>query len=237
MLSRVSPLKRLTPGLNRDCRMLIGLPTSDFSYLHPDPGDKTIIQHGPIRPQSRLHVPQYIRLVLSVRLCPLYLPPPPPPYVPCPPPPMHETRRLVEAASALSALLQTRGVPHAFYGDILISLLANQPLAAVRSFVAERRTFLIVCLPSKFRASCKAGLHIRSASSVMPSAPRKISQPPRPLGLTGSKPLLPCFSLHTHNHSSLQVTRKMPPIHSPNRSMSGNAYSPACMHSHCGLIT
>lgn len=61
---------------------------------------------------------------------------------------MYETRRLVEAASALSAFLQSRGVPHAFYGDVLISLLANQPLAAVRLFVAERQTFLIVCSPA-----------------------------------------------------------------------------------------
>lgn len=50
---------------------------------------------------------------------------------------MFETRRLVEAASALSTFLQTRGVPHAFYGDALISLLANQPLAAVCSPVVE----------------------------------------------------------------------------------------------------
>lgn len=58
---------------------------------------------------------------------------------------MHETRRLVEAASALSAFLQSRGIPHAFYGDVLVSLLAGQPLAAVRSFAAGRRTFLTVC--------------------------------------------------------------------------------------------
>ena len=60
---------------------------------------------------------------------------------------MHETRRLLEAASALSAFLKSRGIPHAFYGDVLISLLANQPLASVRSFVAGRRTFLTVYSP------------------------------------------------------------------------------------------
>lgn len=63
---------------------------------------------------------------------------------------MYETRRLVEAASALSALLHARGVPHAFYGDVLISLLANQPLAAVRLFVAGRRTFLMLFPSANF---------------------------------------------------------------------------------------
>lgn len=58
---------------------------------------------------------------------------------------MFETRRLVEAASALSAFLQSRGVPHAFYGDALISLLANQPLAAVCLLVVEHQTFLTFC--------------------------------------------------------------------------------------------
>ncbi|KAF9788139.1 hypothetical protein BJ322DRAFT_1106156 [Thelephora terrestris] len=53
---------------------------------------------------------------------------------------MHETRRLLEAASALSAVLQTRGVPHAFYGDVLISLLANQPLAAQISCIVQGGT-------------------------------------------------------------------------------------------------
>lgn len=103
---------------------------------------------------------------------------------------MHETRRLVEAASALSAFLQTRGVPHAFYGDALVSLLANQPLAAVCLFVAERRTFLTVSL-RKFRASCRAERRIRSVLFVMPSAPRKISRQPHLHGLIGAKLLYP----------------------------------------------
>jgi len=100
---------------------------------------------------------------------------------------MHETRRLVEAASALSAFLKTRGVPHAFYGDVLIALLANQPLASVRSLVTGRQPFLTACSPSKFHASYKAGIHIRFASFVTPSVLRKISQPPRRLGLIGAK--------------------------------------------------
>ncbi|KAF8632179.1 hypothetical protein AX17_004919 [Amanita inopinata Kibby_2008] len=42
---------------------------------------------------------------------------------------MSETKRLLEAASALSQLLQIRGVPHAFHGSVLTALLANSPLS------------------------------------------------------------------------------------------------------------
>ena len=42
---------------------------------------------------------------------------------------MHETRRLVEAAAALSLLLRNRGIPHAFYGNIVSAVLANTPLS------------------------------------------------------------------------------------------------------------
>jgi len=42
---------------------------------------------------------------------------------------MHETRRLLEAASALSRALQASSVPHAFHGNVLIALLANDILA------------------------------------------------------------------------------------------------------------
>ena len=40
---------------------------------------------------------------------------------------MAETKRLLEAASALSDLLRNHGVPHAFHGSVLTSLLANVP--------------------------------------------------------------------------------------------------------------
>jgi hypothetical protein len=40
---------------------------------------------------------------------------------------MAETKRLLEAASALSELLRDRGIPHAFHGSMLTSLLANVP--------------------------------------------------------------------------------------------------------------
>ncbi|KAK0192086.1 hypothetical protein F5146DRAFT_927727 [Armillaria mellea] len=40
---------------------------------------------------------------------------------------MSETRRLLEAANALSILLRAKGVPHAFHGSVLTACLANQP--------------------------------------------------------------------------------------------------------------
>ncbi len=45
---------------------------------------------------------------------------------------MSETRRLLEAAHALSVLLRSRGVPHAFYGSALTAALANHPHSDVR---------------------------------------------------------------------------------------------------------
>jgi len=42
---------------------------------------------------------------------------------------MHETRRLVEAAAALSLLLRNRAIPHAFYGNIVSAVLANTPFS------------------------------------------------------------------------------------------------------------
>ncbi|KAF8970436.1 hypothetical protein BDZ97DRAFT_94223 [Flammula alnicola] len=42
---------------------------------------------------------------------------------------MHETRRLLEAATALSLLLRNAGIPHAFYGSVLTAVLANSPLS------------------------------------------------------------------------------------------------------------
>lgn len=42
---------------------------------------------------------------------------------------MSETRRLLEAASALSYLLHSSGVPHAFYGNFLTAVLSSAPHA------------------------------------------------------------------------------------------------------------
>ncbi|CAL1708610.1 unnamed protein product [Somion occarium] len=38
---------------------------------------------------------------------------------------MHETRRLIEAASALSGQLRSAGVPHAFHGTVLNAVLSS----------------------------------------------------------------------------------------------------------------
>ena len=45
---------------------------------------------------------------------------------------MPETRRLLEAASALSLALRAHGVPHAFYGSLFVAVLTNSPQADVR---------------------------------------------------------------------------------------------------------
>lgn len=42
---------------------------------------------------------------------------------------MSETRRLLEAAAALSTILRDAGIPHAFYGSVLTAVLANAPLS------------------------------------------------------------------------------------------------------------
>ena len=46
---------------------------------------------------------------------------------------MMETRRLLEAAIALSQLLRDHGVAHAFYGNLLTAVLANSPQSDVSS--------------------------------------------------------------------------------------------------------
>ncbi|KAF8886470.1 hypothetical protein CPB85DRAFT_1336383 [Mucidula mucida] len=50
---------------------------------------------------------------------------------------MSETRRLLEAAHALSVLLRSRGVPHAFYGSALTAALANHPHSDEISCIVE----------------------------------------------------------------------------------------------------
>ncbi|KAF7291961.1 hypothetical protein MIND_01221700 [Mycena indigotica] len=40
---------------------------------------------------------------------------------------MTETRRLLDASTALSLLLRVQSVPHAFYGSVLTAVLANSP--------------------------------------------------------------------------------------------------------------
>jgi len=51
-----------------------------------------------------------------------------------PPPKMHETRRLLEAATALSLLLRNASIPHAFYGSFLTAVLATSPFSDASIF-------------------------------------------------------------------------------------------------------
>ena len=47
---------------------------------------------------------------------------------------MHETHRLVDAASTLSTLLKTKGIPHAFYGNIVTAVLSKSAFSDVVIF-------------------------------------------------------------------------------------------------------
>jgi len=60
---------------------------------------------------------------------------------------MHETRRLVEAAAALSLLLQNPGIPHAFYGNVVSALLANTPWsdASIISYQTQAWLSTLTC--------------------------------------------------------------------------------------------
>jgi len=152
---------------------------------------------------------------------------------------MHETRRLVEAASALSIFLQTRGIPHAFYGDALISLLAGQSLAGVSSeFVPERQTFLTTYPPPQ-QISCivqgGAPHPFRLVRDALRSA-EDFSITSSPWSDRYEAAHCPRLVLCPNHHSSLQSTRKIPPFHPSNRSKSGNAYSPARIHSYPGSL-
>ena len=55
---------------------------------------------------------------------------------------MHETRRLLEAAAALSQQLRAAGVPHAFHGTVLNAVLSNAPLCDVRFLFLSPCIFL-----------------------------------------------------------------------------------------------
>jgi len=49
----------------------------------------------------------------------------------------NDTRRLLEAAAALSKLLHDHGVPHAFHGNVLTAVLANHPQSNEISCICE----------------------------------------------------------------------------------------------------
>lgn len=56
---------------------------------------------------------------------------------------MTETRRLLEAAAALSVLLRDGGIPHAFHGSFLTAVLASSSHSDV-SVIASRRIVMIL---------------------------------------------------------------------------------------------
>lgn len=100
---------------------------------------------------------------------------------------MSETRRLLEAAVALSALLKDHGVAHAFHGNVLTAVLANGPHSDVMgSLILLAIPDSLITMPRKLRASAKAGLITHSVASERLQRPVKISpQPfhPGPIGM------------------------------------------------------
>ncbi len=101
---------------------------------------------------------------------------------------MHETRRLLDAASALSQLLRDNEIPHAFYGSVLSATLAN-------SMHGDAGTFLVLCvcypdvvLPfRKYTVLLKVArvTHTRSGGSETPCQGRKTGQVLTRPGQTG----------------------------------------------------
>ena len=54
-----------------------------------------------------------------------------------------ELSRLTQAAAALSSLLCSRGIRHAFYGSIFPALLAKNPVADVRGLQARLNVIIL----------------------------------------------------------------------------------------------
>ena len=59
---------------------------------------------------------------------------------------MHETQRLLDAASALSMHLRERGIPHAFHGSILTAALSKSPFGDASVFPSSCNMFSNLCL-------------------------------------------------------------------------------------------
>lgn len=98
---------------------------------------------------------------------------------------MHETRRFVEAAAALSQALQARGVPHAFHGNVMLALLSNDALAEV-SELSTPSAFIDPLYRSKCPVSFKADQLTPSNLPARLSATRMTSQSRPRLGLIGA---------------------------------------------------
>lgn len=109
---------------------------------------------------------------------------------------MSETRRLVEAAAALSQLLRNSGIPHAIHGSVLIAVLANSP----HSDVCVPSSLLSNCTqscPRKYSASLRVVKVIPSGVSVTRSLEVRTSQRPIHHGQIGQKKNLPISSVLT----------------------------------------
>jgi hypothetical protein len=64
---------------------------------------------------------------------------------------MSDSRRLLEAANALSQLLRQHTIAHAFYGSILTAVLSDNPRCDVRTpCLLCPRTLLLTCFQEIF---------------------------------------------------------------------------------------
>jgi hypothetical protein len=99
---------------------------------------------------------------------------------------MSETRRLLEAATALSHLLGSNQVPHAFHGSILTAVLANSTHSDVSFCLAPCcRVSFSSLIFRKYTASLKEVHIIPSVVSVTLSLGVRILLPLTPHGPIG----------------------------------------------------
>ena len=122
---------------------------------------------------------------------------------------MHETRRLLEAAAALSQLLRAAGVPHAFYGSVFNAVLTNAPHADVSLSSWDYRSRLLKSIRKSTVLLRGVIIYIHSGEYVKraPEAPTSLRHPH--LGAAGTHRILQFasyFSLKLYPTSRLHAT-------------------------------
>lgn len=116
-----------------------------------------------------------------------------------------DTRRLLEAAMALSQLLSMHAIPHAFHGSILTAVMSDSPRCDVRLSLSHPPSSS--SLHRRFIASSRVVLRTLSAVSAKRSQIASISRQHTRHGATGTHFLLTRAPLVT-----FVCTACMPPI-------------------------
>jgi hypothetical protein len=142
---------------------------------------------------------------------------------------MPETRRLLEAASALSHTLRAHGVPHAFHGSLFVAVLTNSPQADVRHFFLSRFS------PASFVPGLTASGDLITVQEIFCIVEGGSAHPFRRVrqALTGNADLSITPSPWSNRYNlmrfrlqrdtillsdvSTQAPCKIPPLHPPNR--------------------